>query len=120
MFDIKISPSVNSNIFHAVCFHVSFDHKWQTKNCHQLENNDKDELSDELSDEPFDELSDDLSDELLNKKIRGNTNTKVAYNGQAQIKTRIRRLACMCPNCKNGVRGQTNMSTNEVPTEHRL
>jgi uncharacterized Zn-finger protein len=66
----------------------------------EYENNDKDELSDELSD--------DLSDELLNKKIRGNT--KVAYNGQAQIKTRIRRLACMCPNCKNGVRGQINIA----------
>ena len=66
----------------------------------EYENNDKDELSDELSD--------DLSDELLNKKIRGNT--RVASNGQAQIKTRIRRLACMCPNCKNGVRGQINIA----------
>ena len=29
-------------------------------------------------------------------------------NGQAQIKTRLRRVACTCPNCKDGDRGQKN------------
>jgi uncharacterized Zn-finger protein len=32
----------------------------------------------------------------------------VSSNGQAQIKTRLRRVACTCPNCKNGDRGQKN------------
>ena len=51
----------------------------------EFENNDKDELSDELT-------------------------QGVVFNGQAQMKTRIRRVPCTCPNCKNGYRGQINIA----------
>ena len=56
------------------------------------------------------EISKEIIENQNSKKTHIEAIHDMASNGQAQTKTRIRRVPCTCPNCKNGVRGQINIA----------